>query len=44
MILAVNKYDLVREYEETGQDVEFFMKQDYLETFAEDHGFASTSN
>ena len=39
MVLAVNKLDLIKDYEETGQELEFYMKQQYLDKFAEEHGY-----
>ena len=39
MVLAVNKADLISEYESTGQELEYFMKQEYLDKFANENGF-----
>ncbi len=39
MILVVNKYDLVQQLEEKGQELEDFMTQQYLDEFAEQNGF-----
>ena len=33
MVLAVNKYDLIEEYEESGKEIEPFMTEPYLEEF-----------
>lgn len=30
MVLAVNKYDLVKDYEDSGNELETYMQQDYL--------------
>ena len=35
MILVLNKYDLVEALEEKGEQLEEYMKQEYLEEFAQ---------
>ena len=40
MVLAVNKVDLIREYENSGQEIDYHMKQEYLDKFALDNGFS----
>ena len=39
MLLVLNKFDLVNELLENDHELEEFMTCDYLEKFAEDHGF-----
>ena len=34
MVLAVNKYDLIEEYEENGKEIESFMTETYINEFA----------
>lgn len=39
MLLVLNKYDLVEELIQSGHEMEEFMTFDYLQNFAEEHGF-----
>ena len=39
MILAVNKYDIIEEAENSGQQIEDFQRQESLEQFAMESGF-----
>ena len=39
MILVLNKYDLVENFAEEGNQLEEFMTQDFLQSFAEENGF-----
>lgn len=38
-ILAVNKYDLIQEYETDGQQLDDYMQEEFLSRFAENNGF-----
>ena len=39
MLLVLNKYDLVEELIQSGHEMEEFMTFNYLQQFAEEHGF-----
>lgn len=39
MILVVNKYDMIEDIEQRGQDVEEHMTEEFLEEFAQEHDF-----
>lgn len=39
MVLAVNKYDLIEDYEKSGAEIDDFMTQEFLDEFAEKNGF-----
>ena len=39
MVLAVNKYDLIQDYEKNNQPVDKFMSEEYLQKFANENNF-----
>ena len=39
MVLAMNKYDLLQEQEQEGERLEDFQTQEYVDAFAQEHGF-----
>ena len=39
MILAVNKYDLIKGYEDSNKELEPYMTEEYIRKFARKHGF-----
>ena len=44
MLLVLNKYDLVEELIQSGHEMEEFMTFNYLQDFAEEHGFIDIYN